>query len=58
MFDVVPFDPGSFLARQLHSAAISTAGRIVIGGTVTPIARFVGVEPNPADRVSGSEHLD
>ena len=42
---------------QLYSAAISTKGRIVISGIVTAIARFLGVEPNPKDRVLGSERL-
>jgi len=42
----------------LHSAAISTKGAIVICGIVTTIARFLGVEPNPEDRVSGYERLD
>jgi len=51
-------DLGSFLARQLYSAAISTKGRIVIGGIVTSIARFLGIEPNPYDRVRESERLD
>jgi len=50
--------PGSFLARQLYSAAISTNGRIVIGGIVTSIVRFLRVEPNPEDRVFGSKRLD
>jgi len=31
---------------------------IVIGRIVTTIARFLGVEPNPKDRVSRSEWLD
>ena len=44
-------EPGSFLARQLDSAAVSTKGRIVVGGIITTIARFLGVEPNPEDRV-------
>jgi len=39
-------------------AAISTKGRIIIGGIVTIVAKFLGVEPNPEDRVSGSEQLD
>jgi len=43
---------------QLYSAAISTKGRIVISGIVTAIARFLGVEPNPKDRVSKFEWLD
>ena len=51
-------DPGSFLARQVYSAATSTKGRIVIGGNITSIARFLRIEPNPDDRVSGSERLD
>ena len=38
-----------------RQATISTKGRIVIGGIITTIARFLGVEPNPEDRVSGSE---
>jgi len=47
-----------FLARQLYSAAVSAKRRIAIGGIVTTIARFLGVEPNPKDRVSRSERLD
>jgi len=43
MLDGVQLDPDSFLARQLHSAAVSTNGRIVIGGIVTTTARFLGV---------------
>ena len=58
MLDGDELDPCSFLARQLHSAAVSTKGRIVIGGIITTIARFMGVEPNPEDRVSVSEQLD
>jgi len=58
ILDGVQLDPGAFLARQLYSAAVSTKGRIVIGGVVTTITRFLGVEPNPKDRVSGSEWLD
>jgi len=54
MLDGDQLDPGSFLARQLHSAIVSTKGRIVIGGIITTIARFLGVEPNPEDKVSGS----
>jgi len=49
---------GSFLAHQLYSGATSTKGRIVIKGIITSIARFLRVEPNPDDRVSGSERLD
>ena len=51
-------DPSSFLARQLHNAAVSTKDRIVIGAIITTITRLLGVEPNPEDRVSGSERLD
>jgi len=58
MLDIVQHDPSSFLARQLHSAAVSTKGRIVIGGIVTTIVRFLGIEPKPEDRVFGSEQLD
>jgi len=58
MLDGIQLDPASFLARQLHSAAVSTNGRIVIGVIVTTIARFLGVEPNLEDRVSKSERFD
>ena len=49
---------GLFLARKLYSAAVSTKGRIVIGGAVATIARLLGIEPNLEDRVPGSEWLD
>ena len=58
MLDGVHVDRGVFLAHQLFSAATSTKGRIVIRGIVTSIARFLGVEPNPYDRVSRFERLD
>ena len=58
MLDSVHLDPGSFLARQLYSVAISNKDRIVIGGIVTTIVRFLGAEPNPGDRVFRSERLD
>jgi len=58
MLDGDQFDPGSFLAGQLHSATVSTKGRKVIAGIVTTIGRFLGVEPIPADRVFGFERLD
>jgi len=58
MLDGVQLDRCSFLVRQLHSAAVSTKDRIVIGGIVTTIARILGVQPNPEDRVYGSERLD
>ena len=56
MLDDVQLNPDLFLARQLYSAAISTKGRIVIGGIT--IARFLGAEPNLEDQVSGSEQPD
>jgi len=58
MLDGVQLDPGSFLARRLHSAAVNAKGVILIGGIMTTIARYLGVEPNPENRVSGSERLD
>jgi len=58
MFHGERLDPGSFLACQLYSVATSTKGRIVIGGIITSIARFLGIEHNSDDRVSGSERLD
>jgi len=42
----------------LYSADVTTKGRIVIGDIVTIITRFLGIEPNPEDRVFGSERLD
>jgi len=54
----IQLDLRSFLARQLHSATVSTKGQIVIGGIVTTIARFLDVDPNLKDRVSRSEQLD
>jgi len=41
----------TFLARQLHSVALSTKGRIIIGEIVTTTTRFLGVEPKPENRV-------
>ena len=58
MLDDVQLDLESFLARQLYSATVSTKGRVVIGGIVTTIARFLDIQPNPEDRVSESERLD
>ena len=55
MLNGVQLDPGSFLDRQLHNVTVTAKGRIVIGGIVTTIARFLGVEPNPKGRVSRSE---
>jgi len=51
-------DPGAFLACQLYRAAVSTKGKIVIGGRITSIVRFLGIESNSEDRVSESEWLD
>ena len=48
----------SFLVSQLHSAGTSSTQRIVIGGLITPIARFVGIDPNLDDRVAGSKRLN
>ena len=42
---------GQFIEMKDHTYG-------VIGGIITSIARFLGVEPNPDDRVSGSEWLD
>ena len=58
ILDSVQLDSGSFVAKQLHSTAISTKGRIVISGIITTIARFLVVEPNPEGKVSGFECLD
>ena len=58
MLDGDQLNPGSFLARQLHSATVSTKGRIVIGGIIPTIVRFLGVEPHYEDRVFGSEQPD
>ena len=58
MLDGVQTDPRAFLARQLYSVTVSTKGRIVISGIISTIAIFLGVKPNPKDRVSGSERLD
>ena len=46
MLDGVQLDQGPFLAGQLHSAVVSTKGRIVIGGIITTIAVFLIVELN------------
>jgi len=58
MLEGDPIDPVSFFVNQLYSAVISSAHRIVIGGLITPIARLVGVELNPDDRVVGLEWLN
>ena len=58
MLDGDQLHPDSFLARHLYSAVVSTKSRIVIGGIMTTIARFFGIEPNPKDRVSGFEQLN
>jgi len=55
MLDGAQLNPSSFLAKQLYSAGTSIKGRIVIGGIVTTIARFLSIKPNPENRVSGSE---
>ena len=51
-------DSRSFLVNQLYSAATSSTHRIVIVGLITAIARLVGVEPKPNDRVVGLERLN
>jgi len=58
MLDGVQLDPSSFFTKQLYSATVSTKGRIVISGIVTTIARFLGIEPNFEDKVSGFDWLD
>ena len=58
MLDGAQLGHSAVLARQLHSATVSTKGRIVIGGIVTTIARFLGIELNPLDRVSTHEQLN
>jgi len=57
IFDGVQTNPKAFLARQLCSDGVSTKGRIVIGGIISTIARFLGIEPNPEDRVLDSSSL-
>jgi len=57
MLDSVQLDPSSFLARQLHSATISTKSRMVISGIVITIARFWVSSPTEY-RVSKSQRLD
>ena len=56
--DDIQLHPSSFLAKQLHSTTVSDKGRIVIGGIVTTIARFLSIESHPEDRVSRSKRLD
>jgi len=43
------------LLNQFYSAATSSAHKIVTGGLISPIARLLGVERNPDDRVTCSE---
>ena len=57
MLDGVQLDLSIFLARQLYSVVVSTKDRIVICSIMTTIARFLGIEPNPDDRVSRPERL-
>jgi len=57
MLDTIQLGPRLFLDRKLYSAAVSTKYRIIIGGIMTTIARFLGSETNPEDRVSGSSGL-
>ena len=57
MLQGTPISPGSFFANQLLSAADNSTKMIVIGGLITPIARSIGIEPNPDYNVSGSEKM-
>ena len=50
-------DPRSFLSCQLSNAVTSTKRRIVIAGIIASIVKFLGIESNPNDRVSGFERL-
>jgi len=51
-------NPSSFLISQLHGAATSSAQRIVIRDLITPIARFVRIQPTLDDKVPSSEWLN
>jgi len=59
LYNMLPRDclnPGSFLVSHLHSVATSFVQRIVIRGLITPIARYIGIDPNADDRALDSEH--
>ena len=58
MLNGAQLDPEAFLVGQLYSATVNAKSMIAIGDIVTTIARFLGVESNPDDRVSRSERLD
>jgi len=58
MLDGVRLDLGAFFARQSHSAATSTKGRIVVWGFVTTISCSLNVIPDDDDQVPESKHLD
>jgi len=59
MLDGARLNPGAFFARQLHSAATSTKGRIVLGGFVITISCSFNVIPyDDDDRVPASKRLD
>jgi len=58
MLDGVQLDPVSFLARQLYSTAVSPKGRTFIGGIMTIIDRFLGIEPDLEEKISRSKQLD
>jgi len=51
-------DLGSFLACELYSVATSAKGRIIMEGTIICIARFLGIELEPDDKVHRSKWLD
>jgi len=50
-------DMVTFFSSQLYSATISTLGRIIIGGLITPSARLVTVDSTLEERVIGYERL-
>ena len=49
---VTGLTPDHFWSISCIGAVTSSTNRIVIEGLITPIARLVGVEPNPNDRVA------
>ena len=51
-------NPRPFMAIQLYILAISTSGRIAIGGIIDPIAMSVGVKRIPCNRAQVSKLLN
>jgi len=51
-------DLRSFLAHQLYIAVASNVGKMATAGLITFIARSLGVELNPDDKVSRFEGLN